>query len=135
MNNYIDGYLAGIQYSNSKSILDRIAENYGIGLKEVSFKQLFQFPEEYLPDESKNNFIFSMSDSPDRQEADYLIDYLDYAPEMQNKFPSSGRDRLLILIKILQEMMVNTKCSKLVVSLTDSGYIYSFKNIKFAGLY
>lgn len=131
MNNYILGYLAGIQCSNSKSILKKIAENYGIGLKEILPEQLFQFTEEYLPNKDENNFIFSMSDSPDCEEADYLIDYLDYAPEMQNRFPPLGKDRLLILIKILQEMMIQTNCSKLVISLTDSGYIYSYKNIKF----
>jgi hypothetical protein len=134
MNNYIVGYLAGINYNNSKSILKKIATNYGIGLKEILPEQLFQFTEQYLPNKSETNFIFSMSDSPDSEEADYLIDYLDYAPEMQSKFPSLGRDRLLILINILQEMMTLTNCSKLVISLTDSGYIYSYKNIKFIEL-
>lgn len=134
MNNYIVGYLAGIRCSNSKSILDDIATSHGIGLKEILPGQLFQFPDEYLPNNRENNFIFSMSDSPDREEADYLIDYLDYAPEMQSKYPSQGRERLLILIKILQEMMINTKCSNLVISLTDSGYIYSHKNVKFSEL-
>lgn len=131
MNNYIFGYLAGIKCNNSNSILKKIATNYGIGLKEISPEQLFQFPHKYLPNKSETNFIFSMTDYPDSEEADYLIDYVDYAPEMQSKFPPLGKDRLLILISILQEMITQTNCSKLVISLTDSGYIYSYKSIKF----
>ena len=134
MNNYIFGYLAGINYNNSKLILEKIAIKYGIGLKEILPEQLFQFTDKYLPDKNDTNFIFSMSDCPDCEEADYLIDYLDYAPEMQSKFPPLGRDRLQILISILEEMIIKTKCSKLVISLTDSGYIYSYKVIKFAEL-
>lgn len=30
--------------------------------------------------------------------------------------------------------MIQSKCSKLVISLTDSGYIYSYKSIVFAHL-
>lgn len=44
------------------------------------------------------------------------------------------KDRLLILIDILKDMMIQSKCSKLVISLTDSGYIYSYKSIVFAHL-
>ncbi|OCG19529.1 hypothetical protein A9G11_09915 [Gilliamella sp. wkB108] len=131
MNNYILGYLSGINYNNSKSILKKIAIKYGIGLKEILPEQLFQFTDRYLPNKNDNNFIFSMSDCPDCEEADYLIDYLNYDPEMQSKFPPLGIDRLQILISILKDMIIQTKCSKLVISLTDSGYIYSYKVIKF----
>lgn len=134
MNNYIFGYLAEIKCNNYKQVLDEIAGKYGIGLKEILTEQLFQFTEKYLPNKNQTNFVFSMSDSAERVEADYLIDYLDYAPEMQCKFPSSGKDRLLILIDILKDMMIQSKCSKLVISLTDSGYIYSYKSIVFAHL-
>lgn len=44
-----------------------------------------------MPNKNQTNFVFSMSDSAERVEADYLIDYLDYAPEMQCKFPSSEK--------------------------------------------
>ena len=131
MNNYIIGYLAKIQCTNYKMVLNEIAKKYDIGLKEILIEQLSQFTEKYLPNKNQTNFIFSMSDDPEREEADYLMDYLDYAPEMQSKFPSSGKERLLILISILKDMVIQSKCSKLVISLTDSGYIYSYKRIKF----
>lgn len=130
MNNYIFGYLAKVHYSNSKAILEKIAVKYDIGLKEILPEQLFQFTTKYLPNKNETNFIFSITDSPDSEEANYLIDYLDYAPEIQTKFPPLGINRLQILISILQEMANQTKCARLVISLTDSGYIYSYKRLK-----
>lgn len=134
MNNYIVGYLEGIQTQDSDSVLEKLAEEYGVGLKKITKKELFQFSECYLPGNNKNNFIFSMSDLPDCEEADYLIDYLDYAPEMDMKFPSIGKDRLKMLVRILIEMINQTRALKLVISLTDSGYIYSTKLVKLSDL-
>lgn len=82
MNNYIFGYLAKVHYSNSKAILEKIVVKYDIGLKKILPEQLFQFTTKYLPNKNEMNFIFSITDSPDSEEANYLIDYLDYAPEI-----------------------------------------------------
>lgn len=75
-----------------------------------------------------------MSDSPNCEEADYLIDYEDYAPDYDMHFPTVGKERLKILVQILKTMIKQSKAAKLVISLTDSGYIYSTKSIKFSDL-
>lgn len=134
MNNYIIGYLEDIKIQNLDSILKKITEHYGIGLKKIAETELFQFSEQYLPNRNKKNFIFAMSDSPNCEEADYLIDYEDYAPDYDMHFPTVGKERLKILVQILKTMIEQSKAAKLVISLTDSGYIYSTKSIKLSDL-
>jgi len=58
MNNYIIGYLAKIQCTNYKMVLNEIAKKYDIGLKEILIEQLFQFTEKYLPNKNQRSIAY-----------------------------------------------------------------------------
>lgn len=134
LNNYIDGYFEDMRDKNAKSNLARIVETYNLSLTEISENELFQFPKEYSPDLNTSNFIFMMDDDPNGLNANYFLDYEDYSPDCYYFHPPEGKKRLDIFIDIINEMFNETKSTRLVIALTDSGYIYSTKRVKLENL-
>lgn len=119
---------------NAKANLAKIAEIYTFNLKEIPEDELLGFPKEYLPNPDKVNFIFTISDEPGGNDADYFIGYDDYSPDCDFIYPTEGKKRLDIFVNIIKEMFDKTASTRLVIALTDSGYIYSTKKVKLLDL-
>ncbi|WP_109399425.1 hypothetical protein [Proteus sp. TJ1640] len=128
MSNDICGYIEPPLNKKASDNLKRYIESQNIGITNISKDELYNFPDEFLP--SKDSYIFLISDRTDYPNATYLIDYLDYAPEAEIGFPCGAKERLNILLDVLNDIFIVTNIQKMVIALTECNQIEKVKRIK-----
>ena len=114
-----------VESGRSETVRERVhssAESRGIGVREEA-------PGVYGPlDEASwdrgDVLAFSIDDGPDGPGAMYLLDLLDYAPEADiGGLPLGGRDRLMLLAGLVEELVTLDAVISCQVALTDCGEI------------
>lgn len=113
MSNDARGYIEFIDSTDLTGLMNAIEKKHDVGIGVTTVDKLYNFPESTLPNSDKQNFIFEIGDESIYCQAQYLIDYLDYAPETDIGFPVGGKDRLNILLDALSDMfkIENVNCS------------------------
>lgn len=129
MSNEVYGYFEGPQIPDREAFLKLLEEKTSIGVKSISFSELYNYPEQLLPSDSESCIAFVVGDKPGRTNTTYLTDYLDYAPGSDIGFPRQGKVRLKLLINFLKAMIREAKATRLVVAITDSSQISELKTI------
>ncbi|ENN8378965.1 hypothetical protein ACAX46_004437 [Providencia rettgeri] len=135
MSNNVYGYLQPkIGTAIDFNLLEKYVSDNSLNIRLITKKELFNFPEEYLPEDGC--FIFDIADGKNSVNATYLIDYLEYDPETSDiGFPPDPKKRLNILLDTMSEMIRISNAKKMVVSLNECEQIETIKKIEFSDLY
>jgi len=129
MSNEVYGYLE-LPKTNKDTSMRSLEERTELGIKEIPFSELYNFPKALLPSNDEYCFAFIIGDKPGKSNATYLTDYVDYAPDADIGFPSEGLERLKLLVNLLSLMIRETGATRLVVAITDSSQIDEVKEVR-----
>lgn len=136
MSNDVCGYIFPAMQPKQANILEEYISACEIGIIKIPKDQLYNFPQTFEPE--SNLYTFLIGDRPGYPNATYLIDYDQYDPKSSYSdigFPANPRDRLDMLIKVLQDIIKISGATKMVVALTECNQIETVKKIKLTELY
>ncbi|PXZ06884.1 hypothetical protein DKK70_09490 [Gilliamella apicola] len=130
MSNDVYGYILLNTKLDYKSTFNNYIKSSSLNIRDINKRELFNYPPNLIP--NNESFIFDIADGPNSINAEYLIDYSEFAPDTDIDFPTDPKERLDILINTLIDMINITNTSKMVVSMTQCNQIETIKKIKFA---
>ncbi len=135
MSNHVYGYLDSTDPGESTvTYLQEIARKYGLGLLKKTINDMHNFPESVLPVEPAQCLFVSITDSPETNVAEYLIDFIDYAEEADIGLPLNGSERLSLLVNLLTEIMSTRMFPRLVLAMTQCNEIESVEKLRITEL-
>ena len=129
MSNEVYGYIENPERVVDQAFFEKIEKCTGVGIVEIPFSELYNFPREKFPRETSNSVAFIVGDRPGKANASYLIDYVDYAPDANIGFPSGRKERLRLLIELFAAVIHEAKPSRFVVAITECSQIDNAKDL------
>lgn len=106
---------------------DDLRSSTPLGLFEVSARELYGFPSDLCP--GPESAILLVGDGPDSRNASYLLDDQDYDPKAEIGLPIQARERLALLLELLNRLFVRWNASRVVVCLTVCNEVDDVKRI------
>ena len=134
MSNEVYGYLEVSEMADKTELLAKLQDKTGLGVKEIPFSKLYNFPQSILPANENRYLAFIIGDRPDKENTSYLTDYMDYAPEANIGLPIKGKERLFLLIKLFTTMIHEFDSCRFVVAITECSQVEKIKIIKIQDL-
>jgi hypothetical protein len=134
MSNEVYGYFEVVENLEIASILAGIQEKTGLGITQISFDELYNFPKEIISANENRCVAFIIGDGPGNTNTTYLTDYMDYAPEAEIDLPLNGKERLVLLVNLFITMIHEFSPSRFVVGITVCNQIEEIKTLKFEDL-
>jgi hypothetical protein len=129
MSNEVYGYIVSNSVSDWGCFFKAIEETTGLGIALISDKELYNFPESMLPEESTPHASFIIGDRPRKKNATYLIDYQNYAPEANIGSPIDAGSRLRLLTSMFLTLVKESNAERFVVAITECSQIDEFKQV------
>jgi hypothetical protein len=130
MSNDVYGYVTAKEPVRTAEELNRIAEQLRLGITLVAKDELYNFPPNRMPPEEAVCFV--LGDRPGKQTADYLTDYVDYAPEANIGLPLKGRDRLQVLLAWMRQTASIEGAGLLAIAITECSEIEKEREVSLA---
>lgn len=127
MSNEVYGYFEVPEVTDKAAYLRDLQEKIALGITQIPFSELYNFPEEILPENQDQCVAFIVGDRPGKTNTTYLTDNLDYAPGADIGLPLNGRERLGLLINLFLFLIHESSPSRFVVAITDSSQIEEIK--------
>lgn len=123
MSNTIPGFAEFAQQPDisQQELVSRLENSSGLGVSLMDPSELYNFPDSHLPSESA--LVFLISDYPRSKNATYLIDGLDFAPEADIDLPLRSRERLELILLLIESLFENYDVSRLCIAFSDMGQI------------
>ena len=108
-------------------------KDFGISIHEIDHTELYNFPERHAG-LSKNELAFAITDRAGSRNATYLIDYIDYVEGAEIGLPLKGKERLNILINLINSLFNSFSIEQLLIAITDSSQIEEVKEIDLSNM-
>lgn len=129
MSNDVCGYILPCFDKDTEEAMDTYISNCDVGISKITVQELYNFP--LQPALTDDTFSFLIGDRPGYPNATYLIDYDEYDPQENNiGFPAGAKERLNILLDVLEDMFRVANAQKMVVAITECNQIETIKEIK-----
>lgn len=134
MSNEVYGFIDFISPPNTpQEICSEIVSRTGLGCFEISDSELYGFPPSTCP--SRTSFVFLITDNPNSKNATYLVDYLDYSDEARIGMPLRGKDRIKMLVRVIDLLFEMHSILRVAIAITDSSQIEEIKEVKHQSMY
>jgi len=111
--------------SSAREIADKLQQSTGLGIILIRPDELYNFPADYQPE--ANSVIFMVTDRPGSNNATYLVDFENYAPEARIGLPIDGVDRLDLLVVTIETLFTDHGAKRVCIAITDSSEIEECK--------
>lgn len=132
MEEYISGFIEFNKNLEITNIIQELNKKYPIiigGIDNISNDALDLYPSDFLP--QGNFFAFCIGD--DDRYVPYescLADNIDWAPEADFNLPKKADDRIDLLIKILSDLFLWSKATRMVLALYEYSLLDRFDSVK-----
>ena len=107
---------------------DRVAilkRSTSLGIEEIAPNELYNFPSMYQP--ASNSMVFMVTDRAGSRNATYLIDFENYSPNANIGLPVDARERLELLIAVIESLFTACTAGRVCIAVTDSSQIEECK--------
>jgi len=121
MSTVLYGYIETESDADRPYLLRRMAHSVVAEISERSLSELYNWPFEWQPKE--NAFGFTVYDSKNKRSAEYLVDYVDYAPEAAIGLPTEKDARLRVFTNAIRDLLASKGVTRLLVAVTDCNQI------------
>lgn len=119
---------------DKNSLGERLEAESGLGFRLLDVDDLRGLPPEARASAESSPLRFAVTDRPGSNQAQYLLDFLDYAPEAEIGLPRAGVDRVRQLVAFLERLFVLAELDHLQVALLDSGSLEATRTVRLADL-
>lgn len=134
MSNEVYGYFESAEILDKQVLLESLEKKTGLGINQISFHELYNYPEELLPSDPLKCTAFILGDRPGKTNATYLIDCLDYVSDADIGLPHKGVERLKLLVNAFVSIISEARATRFFVAVTDSSQIDEVKTVKLSNL-
>ncbi|HBL47833.1 hypothetical protein [Gimesia sp.] len=104
-----------------QELVSQLENSSGLGVSLLDPSELYHFPDSHLP--SASALVFLVSDCPGIKNATNLIDGLDYAPEADIGMPLRSRDRIELILLLIESLFTDHHVSRLCIAFSDMDQI------------
>lgn len=128
MSNEVYGFAEFVEaVPSSEIITQKLQESAGLGIALIQSAELYNFTSDQMP--KPKSIIFMVSDRPGSNNATYLVDFEDYAPDAQIGLPNKGLERLNLLVNTIESLFADHRANRVCIAITDSSQIEESKMI------
>ena len=100
------------------ALIESLMRGYtGIGLTPGDRSELHNWPEGHLP--KAGDVAFTAYDRADKNSSEYIIDYVDHAPEATIGLPNDKDERLALFVHGMLSILTLPGVQRVLVALTD----------------